>query len=80
MDLDDKGYSTHSAFFDYDRDGDLDMFLLENSSFPVNKLGYKNIRNERDPLAGQKLFRQDKIERANQIYRRLQRKRVFLVV
>ena len=55
--LDDRGYSTHAAFFDYDRDGDLDMFLLQNSSYPVNKLGYQNIRNQRDPLAGQKLFR-----------------------
>jgi enediyne biosynthesis protein E4 len=55
--LDDKGYSTHAAFFDYDRDGDLDMFLLENSSFPVSKINNQNIRHVRDPLAGQKLFR-----------------------
>jgi enediyne biosynthesis protein E4 len=57
--LDDKGYSTHAAFFDYDRDGDLDMFLLENSSFPVSKINNQNIRHVRDPLAGQKLFRND---------------------
>lgn len=29
--LDDKGYSTQAAFFDYDLDGDLDMYLLTNN-------------------------------------------------
>lgn len=28
MGLDDKSYSTHANFFDYDNDGDLDMYLL----------------------------------------------------
>jgi len=29
--IDDPGFTTHAAFFDYDRDGDLDLFLLGNS-------------------------------------------------
>ncbi|GAB3321401.1 VCBS repeat-containing protein [Larkinella ripae] len=61
--LDDQGYSTHAAFFDYDRDGDLDMYLLNNSFLPVGKLGYVNLRAERDPLGGHKLFRNDLINR-----------------
>ncbi|WP_128546634.1 VCBS repeat-containing protein [Larkinella soli] len=59
--LDDHGYSTHAAFFDYDRDGDLDMYLLNNSFTPVGKLGYANIRSERDSLGGHKLFRNELI-------------------
>ena len=35
--LDDAGYSTQSAFFDYDRDGDLDMYLLTSSMRIPNK-------------------------------------------
>lgn len=34
MGLDDDGYDIQAAFFDYDHDGDLDMYLLRNS--PVN--------------------------------------------
>ncbi|TAE28308.1 MAG: RNA-binding protein [Cytophagales bacterium] len=64
--LDDRGYSTHAAFFDYDRDGDLDMFLLENSSYPVGKINNQNIRHLRDPLAGQKLFRNLMSERVKE--------------
>ncbi|GAB3553271.1 VCBS repeat-containing protein [Spirosoma fluminis] len=57
--LNDRGYSTHAAFFDYDRDGDLDMYLLNNSFMPVGRLMYANIRAQRDSLGGHKLFRND---------------------
>ncbi|WP_229254199.1 VCBS repeat-containing protein [Dyadobacter sp. NIV53] len=57
--LDDHGYSTHASFFDYDHDGDLDMFLLNNSFIPVGRLGFANIRNQRDTDGGDKLFRND---------------------
>ncbi len=57
----DGGFSTHAAFFDYDRDGDLDMYLLNNSFTPVDKLQYQNFRKYRDPLGGHKLFRNETI-------------------
>jgi len=40
-------YSTHAAFFDYDLDGDLDLYLLNNSFIPVNTLNYANKRETR---------------------------------
>lgn len=41
------GYTTHAAFFDYDMDGDLDCFIINNSFIPVNTLNYANKRNLR---------------------------------
>ncbi len=43
------GYTTHAAFFDYDMDGDLDCFIINNSFIPVNTLNYANKRNLRAP-------------------------------
>ncbi|MBC8151388.1 MAG: VCBS repeat-containing protein [Bacteroidetes bacterium] len=57
--LEDGGFSTHAAFFDYDRDGDLDMYLLNNSFTPMDRLAFANIRNVRDKLGGHKLFRNE---------------------
>ena len=58
--LDDKGLSTHAAFFDYDKDGDLDMFLLNNSFKAIGSFNLKeNEREKRDSIGGDKLFRND---------------------
>jgi enediyne biosynthesis protein E4 len=46
--LRDSGYTTQVSFFDYDLDGDLDMFKIDNSPVPVNSLGYPK---QRDVLA-----------------------------
>ena len=46
--LADEGFSTHAAFFDFDRDGDLDCYLLNNSFRPVSSLPIENIRHIRD--------------------------------
>lgn len=45
--LDETGYTTHAAFFDYDLDGDLDCYILNNSFIPVNTLNYANKRDLR---------------------------------
>jgi enediyne biosynthesis protein E4 len=45
--LDETGYTTHAAFFDYDKDGDLDCYILNNSFIPVNTLNYSNKRELR---------------------------------
>ncbi len=42
--LNENGYTTHAAFFDYDMDGDLDCYILNNSFIPVNTLNYSNKR------------------------------------
>src|SRR2546422_8091840 len=55
----DTGYSTQAVFFDYDRDGDLDLFLIRNSPRPVASFGLRNTRHERDPLGGARLYRND---------------------
>lgn len=60
--IDDLGLSTHAAFFDYDRDGDLDCYLLNNSLRPVG--GYdlrKDQREIRDLEGGNKLYRNDMV-------------------
>jgi hypothetical protein len=58
--LADQGFSTHAAFFDYDRDGDLDVYLLNNSYKAIGSFNLKiNERPKRDPVGGDKLYRND---------------------
>ncbi len=41
------GFTIHSTFFDYDKDGDLDVYILNNSNIPVSSLGYAHQRDIR---------------------------------
>ncbi|NQU55372.1 MAG: VCBS repeat-containing protein [Bacteroidetes bacterium] len=45
--LADSGFTTHAAFFDYDTDGDLDVYILNSSFIPANSLGFSNKRDLR---------------------------------
>ncbi len=58
--LDDKGESAQAVFFDYDKDGDLDCFILNNSHRSVQNFGYDSKqRYSRDPANGDRLYRND---------------------
>ena len=60
--LADSSYSTQAYFFDYDRDGDLDMFLLNHnpSNFPIlDEVSTAALLKKTDKSIGVKLFRND---------------------
>ncbi|RAK02203.1 VCBS repeat protein [Larkinella arboricola] len=57
--LADSGYSVQAGFFDYDRDGDLDCFLINHNLKDYQRKEAAVMRTERDYNAGDKLFRND---------------------
>jgi enediyne biosynthesis protein E4 len=58
--LDVLGLSNHATFFDYDRDGDLDCYLLNNSFQSVTEFDIRpGQRKVRDNLGANKLLRND---------------------
>ncbi|MEQ9307360.1 MAG: VCBS repeat-containing protein, partial [Marinoscillum sp.] len=58
--LDFRGFSTQADFFDYDLDGDLDMYLLNHSIHTVRSYGQSKLRYDKDTLAGDRLYRNEK--------------------
>ena len=53
------GLSTQAAFFDYDRDGDLDCYLLNHSTRPHANIVDTINRRKADPMSGDRLYRND---------------------
>ena len=57
--LDDPGYSTHASFFDYDRDGDLDAYVVNHNVKRLRGFDVGVMKTLRDSLAGDRLYRND---------------------
>lgn len=59
--LDDDGFSVQSYFFDYDRDGDLDMYLINHRVDFLNSVNLEAILKDQDffPQTSDHLYRND---------------------
>ncbi len=54
--INDSGFATQASFFDYDLDGDLDLFILNHNILPINDFKPSEVRLQHDPFVGDKLY------------------------
>lgn len=57
--LDATAYSTHATFFDYDRDGDLDLYLLNNPPIRDSRISARPTLQQRRAYANDQLYRNE---------------------
>lgn len=73
--LQDDGYSTQAAFFDYDRDGDLDMYLVTSAMDIPNKNTVRRPVGDGSHVTTDRLYRNEGINSVSQLpeYRNVSR-------
>ncbi len=59
--LDFSGFATQAVFFDYDHDGDLDCFILNQSQHPNQNITDTGKRRGFDVNSGERLYRNDAV-------------------
>ena len=59
MGVADSGYSTQAVFFDYDRDNDLDLFVINHNNKNFRNFDASFVKKMVDPDAGDRLYRND---------------------
>lgn len=55
----DMGFTTHAAFFDYDRDGDLDLFVLNHNVKSLRNFDAAFVKRMIDDDAGDRLYKNE---------------------
>lgn len=57
----DAGYSTQATFFDYDSDGDLDLFVMNHGLRGYQRKEAAYLKTTRDPNVGDRLYRNERL-------------------
>ncbi len=76
MGLDFRGFGTQACFIDYDKDGDLDVYLLNHAIHSVRSYGNTEKRVERDTFAGDRFY-ENKLSEENKFVEVTQQANIY---